>query len=458
MIQRVATWFRDAAVRKVMKHGLTVSTGKAISQVAGLTSVALLTRLLGPEQFGVLALIRTVASVTEAYANFNTWQAVITYGAAAMAAGKRDDVQRIIKLAMIIDVTTAAIAAVVIAGLAFVIPSVFGWSTHESVLCALYALTVLTRTAGTCDGIFRICTAYRTQAIGDILQATSPMVAVVTAWWLHAGLDGVVIALICGECIGNMIDMGVSFYVAAQAGYGGWPRSSLAGARTRFPGILHFMVATNGQLTVKKTQAELDMIIVGSMLGRVASGLFKLVKQLGKVPGFVFMPFEQVLFAELSHHAAARDYTGFKRLLRRFTAIAFLGSIGLWALVAVVAGPLVHAVAGAKFMGAVPALRVYLLAMAFMVANAPTQRALIALGRPGIVFFFDLGTLGILFVTTITGAYLFGITGVAGAVLLHRIIQLTWSTLLVSHVVRQQRALAAAEAPPAVNASVDGDH
>ena len=54
-----------------MRYGLTVSAGKAIGQVAGLASFAVLTRQLGVELFGVLALIRTVAAVTEAYANFN---------------------------------------------------------------------------------------------------------------------------------------------------------------------------------------------------------------------------------------------------------------------------------------------------------------------------------------------------------------------------------------------------
>jgi O-antigen/teichoic acid export membrane protein len=450
--QRVATWLRDGAVRKVMKHGLTVSIGKAISQVAGLASIAVLTRQLGPDLFGVLALIRTVASVTEAYANFNTWQAVIKYGAEAMATGRREDVKRIIKLAMTIDVTTAALATVVIAGIAFVIPAAFGWSHHESMLCAFYALTVLTRTAGTCDGIFRICNAYRTQAIGDILQATCPMVAVVIAGFAHVGLDGAILALICGEMIGNIIDMSFAFYVAAQHGYGGWTRSSLVGARVAFPGIVHFMVATNGQLTLKKTHVEMDMIVVGSMLGRYASGLFKVVKQLGRIPTLMFNPFEQVLFAELSRCAGANDYAGFRRLLRRFTAIVFLGAILAWAVAALLADPIVRVVASAKFVGAVPAMRIYLLAMAIAVANTPTQRALIALGRPGTLFLFDLVTLFVVIAAMITGAYYWGIEGVAGAVLMQKTVQLTWSSWLVGRVIKQRRSLATvpqpAPAPP----------
>jgi O-antigen/teichoic acid export membrane protein len=430
-----------------MKHGLTVSVGKAISQVAGLVSLAILTRQLGPSLFGVLALIRTVAMVTEAYANFNTWQAILKYGSDAIAAGNRVNVQRVIKLAMVIDVTTAAIAAVVIVGIAFLVPSAFGWSMHESLLCSAYALTVLTRVAGTCDGIYRLCNAYRTQAIGDVLQATAPMLAIVGAASLKLGFDGAVIALIIGEVTGNIIDMAMSFYVAAQHGYGGWSRTSLAGIRATFPGIRHFIVATNVQLTVKKTQVELDMIVVGSMLGRAASGLFKVVKQLGRAPSLVFMPFEQVLFAELAQRAAEKDYRGFRSLLRKFSAVVFLGAVGIWVVVAVISRPIVEVLAGEQFVAAVPALRIYLLAMAMSVAATPTQRALIALGRPGTLLAFDLAALAVSLVTTIAGAYYWGIEGVAAAVLLHKVMQLVWASWLVGHVIRKQRSAATVPQP-----------
>jgi O-antigen/teichoic acid export membrane protein len=438
--KRIANLLGDAAVRRVMKSGTLIAGSKALGQLAGLASVAVLTRQLGPELFGVFALIRTVAAMAEAYSNFNTWQAVIKYGMEAIAAQRTQDVKRVIKLAMWIDVSTAAIATVVIAGLAFAIPGAFGWSTHEAALCALYGLTVLTRAAGTCDGIFRLCDAYRAQAIAGVLQSIAPMVAVIAAALLHSGLDGAVLAMVIGEIAGNAIDMVTSFWIAAKKGYGGWWKVSLVGFRESFPGVTRFMLATNGQLTVKKTQNELDMLVVGTMLGSYSSGLFKLVKQLGRIPAYVFMPFEQVLFAELSKSAAAGDYRGFKRLLRRFTAIVLLGGLATWVVVAIAADPVVHVVAGEKFLGAVPALRIYMLAMVVAIVAVPTQRALIALGRPGTLLIFDLGTLAALFATAIGGAYGWDITGVAAAVLVHKLIQLAWSTWLVARVVKQRRA------------------
>lgn len=424
-----------------------MTIGKAVTSVTGLVTLAILARHLGPTLFGVLALLRTVVMVTEQYANFNTWQAVIKYGTEAIAEGRKDDVKRVIKLATVIDVSSAVIAALVIVGLAFAIPGAFGWSTELSLLCAFYAITVLTRVAGVADGIFRICDAYRVQAIASTLSALSSTLAIVIAVLLHASFAGCVVALAVGEVIGNIYLMVMAFWVARQNGYGGWARTSLRGARTTFPGILRFMITTNAQLTVRKTMGEADMFIVAAMLGAFASGLFRVIKQLGTLPARVFLPFEQVLFTELARCAAAGNYAGFRELLRRTVGLATIGSLVLWAIAAIGAEPIVRIVAGEAFIGAAPAFRWYLLAMVLGVANAPVLRSMILLGRAGTLFVLDLATLVFLVGAVIAGAWAWGLVGVSLALLGHRVLHIIAATWLVARWIRDREAGRAS--PPA---------
>ena len=436
-------------MRRVVRFGVPVTIGKAVTSLASLVTLALLTRQLGVELFGVLALIRTIATITEQFANFNTWLAIVKYGAEAIAERRVDDVNRVIKVAVLIDVATAVIASVVIVALAFALPEAFDFTFHQSIMCALYSITIVTRVAGAADGIFRICDAYRSQAIATSLGALTSIVAIAVAVGVGAGFDGCVLALAVGEVAGNIIVMAVAFSVASANGYGRWWRTPLAGLRKAFPGIVHFLFATNGQLTVKKAQTELDMIVVGSVLGKIPAGLFRVVKQLGTIPGRIFMPFEQVLFTELARFAAANDFRSFARLLRRSAAVATLGSLAIWAVAAVAAAPLVRLVAGADYVAAAEPFRWYLLAMVLVVANAPIQRAIVALGRPGTVFLFDLLTLVVLAGAAIAGAYKWGLVGVAAAVLLHKVLQVGWSTWLVSRIIAQRRARAVEAAPTA---------
>jgi O-antigen/teichoic acid export membrane protein len=73
-----------------------------------------------------------------------------------------------------------------------------------------------------------------------------------------------------------------------------------------------------------------------------------------------------------------------------------------------------------------------------MVANAPVQRALVALGRPGTLFLFDLASFGVLFVAAVVGAREWGLVGVALAVAAHKAVQLAWSTWLVRTIALQR--------------------
>lgn len=437
---RVPDWLRDRAVRKIAKFGVPVAIGKFATAGSGLITLAILARHLGPGPVGVIAVFRTVVTVVDLFANFNTWQAVIKYGTEAIAGERADDVRRVIKLAFVIDASTAVLGALVVTGLAFVIPGSFGWTSHEAALCALYALTLVSKVSGTTDGIFRICDAYRAQAIVGSAMAGAATLLVAVVVLAGAGFDGCVFALVGGEVATNLVVTATAMWIARKSGYSGWLASPVRGIRQVFPGITHFLVSTNAQLTVRTAQGELDMLVAGSMLGKIPAGLYRVVKQLGTVPGRVFLPFEQVLFTELARCAASRDFTGFGRLLRRFVAIAGGGSLLLWVIAALAAEPIVALVAGDAFTPAAEPFRWYLFAMVLQVTGAPIMRALIALGRPGTLFLFDSASLVVLLGAVIFGAHVWGLVGIAGALVIHKAVQVTWSSLLVWRILHRSAA------------------
>ena len=444
----IIEWFKDRALRKVVRLGLPVVAGKLVGSLSSLATLALLAHHLDLHTFGVIAMMRTVVIAIDQYANFNTWQAIIKYGTESIAKGRRDDVARVIKLGFVIDLFSGVAGAIVALALAFLISSAFDWTAHEAVMFSLFALTLIVRGGGASDGVFRICDAYRSQAIVTSVAAILMTGAIAVAVALDASFDGIVLSLIVGESLGNILIVVISFWVANENGFRRWWTRSLRGTRQMFPGIVHFLVSTNGQLTVKKTQAELDIFVVGGLLGASATGLFRVVKQLGAIPGRILMPFEQVLFTELARAAAEGDYQGFQRLLRRSAIILGAGSLMIWAVAAIAARPMIEAIAGSEFVAAAPAFRWYLLGMVILIANAPVQRAMIALGRPGTLLLFEVATLAVLAVTTVVGALTWGLVGVSLAVLLHRAIQLVWSTWLVAHVIRGREQSRLSEPAP----------
>lgn len=447
---RAPAWFRDRAVRRVAKHGVPVALGKVATAASGLVTLAILARYLGPAQLGLIALFRTVVTTVDLFANFNTWQAVIKYGTEAIADGRRDDVARLIKLAFVIDVATGVVGAGVVVGLAFLMPDTFGWTSHEAALCALYGATLVTKVSGTSDGVFRICDAYRPQAIVASVMSVVMAALVAVAVALGASFEGCVLALVCGEVLSNIAVTVTAHRVANAAGFGGWLRRSLRGSTTVFPGIRRFLLATSAQLTVRTAQGELDMIVVGSVLGRASAGLFRVIKQLGTIPGRVFNPFEYVLFTELARCSAAGDYAGFRRLLGRAALLAGAGALVVWIVAAIGAEPLIELVAGSDYIAAAPAFRIYLFAMILQVVGTAFLRAMVALGKPGTLFLFDSGSLVVLATAAILCTHEWGLVGLAAALVLHRAVQLVWSTTFIWQFLRgaEARAAAAGGSPP----------
>ena len=442
-------WFRDRTIRKVAKYGLPAALGKFVNAISGLVTLAILTRYLGPGPFGVIAMIRTVVTVVDSYANFNTWQAIIKYGTEAIANQRPDDVKRIIKLSFIIDVSTAVLGALVVVGAAMIVPGQFGWSSHEAALCAAYGITLVTKVSGTSDGIFRLCDAYRVQAITAGVSAITMTLLVVLAVALDASFESCVFALILGEVLSNIATTISALWVASKSGYGGWRRSDLRQVRTTFPGVVRFFVSTNAQLTVRTTQNEMDMIVVGSMLGRESAGLFRVAKQVGTIPGRIYFPFELVLFTELARCAARRDYKAFRGLLVRAVSIAATGALVIWLVASIAARPMIEVVAGAEFVSVADAFRFYLLAMGIQLCSMTIQRSMIALGRPGTLFLFDFASLLVVIVAAVIGAQQWGLVGVAVAIVLHKAVQLVWSSAVVWRLLRQFEAETAAAAAPA---------
>jgi O-antigen/teichoic acid export membrane protein len=449
---RMVDWLRDRALRRVLRLGLPVVFGKGVGSLSSLVTLALLTHHLDVAAFGVVAMVRTVVLVIDQYTNFNVWQAIVRYGTTAIAERRGQDVRQVIKLGFVIDLASGLAGAAVAAGLALLTPHLFDWTQHQASMCALYGLTLVPRAAGTADGIYRICDSYRAQAISTSMAAIVVSVAVGVAVVLDAGFDGVVLSLAVGETLGHVIIGLTAVWVARQYGHGGWWSAPLRGVRARFPGVVHFLLSTNGQLTVKKTQSELDMFVVAGLLGTAPAGLFRVVKQLGTIPGRILMPFEQVLFTELSRASAEGDFAGLWRLLRRSAVLLGSGALVIWVITALAAVPIIELVAGPDFVAAATALRWYIMAMVFLIAAAPVQRAMIALGRPGTLLLFEIATLAILAIALTIGAHGWGLAGVAAAIVFHKALQLVWSTWLVWRVIReraQPAAPASSERPSA---------
>src|SRR5437870_2394298 len=77
-------WFGDRVLARVFKNAGLLLGGRATTGVLNLAILAISAHALGAEQFGLVVLVQTYALTVQAVATFQSWQAVIRYGALAL--------------------------------------------------------------------------------------------------------------------------------------------------------------------------------------------------------------------------------------------------------------------------------------------------------------------------------------------------------------------------------------
>ncbi len=88
-------WFKDEGFRLLFKNAGTLLSGNMIAWILGLITFAITARILGPTQFGIFVLITTYVTIVDKILNFQSWQALIKYGAEVLEKKNNDSFKSI---------------------------------------------------------------------------------------------------------------------------------------------------------------------------------------------------------------------------------------------------------------------------------------------------------------------------------------------------------------------------
>ncbi|WP_158222411.1 oligosaccharide flippase family protein [Tamilnaduibacter salinus] len=80
MLKYFADHFSSAVFKKLISNASVLLSGGLLVSLLGVVSVVLVARQLGPETFGIFALLTSTVLVVDRLVNFQSWQAVVRYG------------------------------------------------------------------------------------------------------------------------------------------------------------------------------------------------------------------------------------------------------------------------------------------------------------------------------------------------------------------------------------------
>lgn len=161
-------WTGDDLFRRLLKNSSQLLGGSIAKSALGFGAVLLAARGLGPEKYGFLALIQAYVTIIDKLVNFQSWQALIKYGADTLEENDPTNFKKLIKFRTFLDAGSALLGTLVAIGVGWVLGV---WGAHSPQFTWLmmgYSGVVLFNLIGTPKAILRLFDRFDVAAIQQV--------------------------------------------------------------------------------------------------------------------------------------------------------------------------------------------------------------------------------------------------------------------------------------------------
>jgi len=393
-------WLRDDVLGRLFANAGTLLAGSAGASLLALATNVLAARRLGPSDFGYLVLLSTYTfSIIFGLVSFQSSQAIIHYGARALVGDRQEDFKSLIKFGFILDVSSAVIGAVIGAA------SVYFYGRWKNLdpailtISVIFALGVLSRFSGTAVAALKLFNRFDLAAFQQAGAAAARLIGIAILHVRRAGLFWFLIIWLATEIIGYLALFILGWTEMHRRGIRHILKSSLKGITIKFPGIWRFFITSNLHMTLRVGVRELDIMLVGGILGTAAAGTYKIVRQFAKALGKVDDAMNQAIYPDLAKNWALGDMARFRKLLRNPALL--MGSLGViaWLGFLVLGRPILRLTVGPSFADSYVPILVYLAGVVIAMATFHFQSILLAMGHPGDIFRVTLWSMLVYFLS-----------------------------------------------------------
>lgn len=379
-------------VARVYANLAKIMSGKAAAGLISLAYMIMAVRALGARDYGILILVHGYTVTVGGIIEFPAWQAVVRYGAQAVAGNESNRMVRLLRLSSVVELSCGCLAVAVAALLAPTIGARLGWSTVAMAFATPYSLAVLATIRSAPAGLLQLHGRFDLLGYHNLVSPCIRLVGASLAWFTGAGLIGFLVTWLVAA-LAEWASMWLMGWLVARRTLPDMPLlGSARGALSENPGIVRFMLAANADVTFSELSQRVAPLVVGWIMGPVAAALYA-VGQRGSV--IIAQPsgnLGQAAYSELARLLAAGGRG--KEVLHaaaRTAGIAVAVALPIVMLIAVF-GTRIAVLIGGKAFAEAGTIMFWLVSARAVLLVAPiASAALIAMGRPGLSMKANMG-------------------------------------------------------------------
>jgi O-antigen/teichoic acid export membrane protein len=378
------TWFTESVFRRVFKNAALMLTGRTTTGLFTLGTLSLSAHGLGVEQFGILVLVQTYGQVITSLATFQSWQAVIRYGAIALEKNNTPALQALLKLTTLLDVGGGLVGVAVGYFAAPLVGPHLGWSDDVIRYAQLFSLHIFFTAAATPTGLLRLFDRFDLLAVQTTITPLFRLIGVALTVALGAPFWAYLAAWFVASIIGGVLMVYLGWREAYKRGRLAGFNLSIEGITVPHGGVLRFSILSNFYTAQQVITGQMSTILVGALAGPVAAGIFKIGRDVATALSKPAELLNQSIYPEFARLGSKGDWHHFARLILRGAAVA-AGAGAFMTLVTVFIGSLfLQIFFGPAFTAAYWPLVLLVASAALTIVGFPMDPALFAMGRAGI--------------------------------------------------------------------------
>jgi O-antigen/teichoic acid export membrane protein len=156
----------------------------------------------------------------------------------------------------------------------------------------------------------------------NILQSVVTLGLIILAWWLKAGLLGILLAYLCGKAI-SAVGLSIAAQVEASRRWGrGWWKAPVNLLKPHAKALVKFAVSTNLSGSLSLISRDSGILWVSFFSTPLQAGYYKLGMALANYIQIPMAPMPQATYPELARAVARKKWNDFRYLMRHGTRLA----------------------------------------------------------------------------------------------------------------------------------------
>ena len=399
--------------RRAARQTLQMGAITAVQLLGGLAQLTLSARILGPEGFGILAVIIAVAALIHGLLAVPGGEAVTTFVTRAVSEERPHEASRILRFTMATSLGLSLIAYAVIAVLALMASSLLGIeNAHRDIVLMYGVVGIFLATRTESLAVLRLSDRVSLGLVISLAGVLTRIALLGIVWVKGGGLFEVVVAHIAGVAVG-----GAGMLVAATVSA---PRAGIPGFLNSLslkvpPDVVRFQTGVFGRSTLSALAYHVDTLLVAQFTGAADVGLYRAARQITETGHYPFQPLKDGVQVQYSKQWYSGQGGALRRTSLRFGLVSFASAVALFGLLAIFHQPIASFLLGEEFSGVAPLLLIMIFG-AFAVNSISALTVLpAAVGRVWPLLAAEMGGLAVFVAVIVWLVPLHGAEGAAWA-------------------------------------------